>query len=379
MSGTIEITHNKITSKISNMLDLMKNINILIKKIIQCRPHLKSKVELINPKVKQIQLDLNEFSNHYNLCIIKILNKYYKYEDEYSNTIEYYRTITFENFISIIDEFVKRCDFICKQINSSPELRNICRTEQNKIKNILKTVYSINIITVIKKTKFELCDTCKIKMTVVPQESILKCEECGYIRVLHGTVFNDGQFYQPDGQRAKHSTYNYMRHSKIWLERIQAKENKTFPDKDIEKIEFTIKRDNLSNMEINCRRMREILKETHLTDYNDHAPLLVRKITGKVPPQFSFNENNSITVMFKKIMEIYVKVADTPNRKYYPYFIFKICEYMFKNNPQKLKILNYIHLQGRKTVIENDLLFKKICNISNGLIEYTATDRSKYL
>jgi hypothetical protein len=46
------------------------------------------------------------------------------------------------------------------------------------------------------------------------------------------------------------------------------------------------------------------------------------------------------------------------NKPYYPYFIYKILEEMFKDNAEKSRLLDYIHLQSRETVIKNDKYYQ---------------------
>jgi hypothetical protein len=234
------------------------------------------------------------------------------------------------------------------------------------------------------KTDYETC-TCGAKMIVAPISSELFCpnDECGEIRVLHGTVFEDYQFYNQDGQKTKHGSYTHMRHLKFWIERIQARENKEFNARDYEKINNCIKRDGVLSSVLNCAVMRSYIKECNLTTLNNHATLLVRIKTGRLPPQITYDENVELSNKFAKMMELYDRLNpeetfDRQNKPYYPYFIYKILESMFRRNPQKIKLLDCIHLQTHATVSENDSIYMKICEASNGDFVYKPTDRSEY-
>ncbi len=102
-----------------------------------------------------------------------------------------------------------------------------------------------------------------------------------------------------------------------------------------------------------------------MTEYNDHAPLLVKLLGGTPPPQFDFQENRDMAIMFNKIINLYHKVnPDGSNRPYYPYFIYKMVERKFANNPEKLRLLDYIHLQSSDTVKKNDYYYEQICALS---------------
>jgi hypothetical protein len=49
------------------------------------------------------------------------------------------------------------------------------------------------------------------------------------------------------------------------------------------------------------------------------------------------------------------------NIPYYPYFFLQIFKQLFRNNPEKLRIIQYIHLQSRETVTKNDITFQQMC------------------
>ena len=56
-------------------------------------------------------------------------------------------------------------------------------------------------------------------------------------------------------------------------------------------------------------------------------------------------------IPFKEAQQIakdIIKNKNDVNRKYYPYFIYKIIEYYFRDNKDKLILLNFIHLQKKK-------------------------------
>jgi hypothetical protein len=52
----------------------------------------------------------------------------------------------------------------------------------------------------------------------------------------------------------------------------------------------------------------------------------------------------------KPTLQVGIKHEKDPNRPYYPYFIYKIAEDEFKDNPEKLKILDYIHMKSEDTI-----------------------------
>lgn len=228
----------------------------------------------------------------------------------------------------------------------------------------------------VAKIDYETCK-CGRRMTVLPENSELICA-CGRTKELIGAVFKDNQFYPQEGQKTKHTDYTPNRHYQFWIERIQGLENKTFADADRAKIDAVIARDGILPCELNVELMRKILKECGLsTQLNEHATLLVKLCGGTPPPLLTFHENKLASTRFDKIMELYAEINPAgKNRPYYPFFIYKILETMFDGNVEKLRILNYIHLQTRCTTIKNDGYYRQICaraRPEDGLI-YRAVD-----
>jgi hypothetical protein len=103
-------------------------------------------------------------------------------------------------------------------------------------------------------------------------------------------------------------------------------------------------------------------------------------MNGPTPPQLTFKESREHAILFNKLIDLYVKVTgDIGNKPYYPYFIYKGIENLFHDNKDKLKLLDYIHLQNIKTVINHDKTYKEMVKISDPLdnIRYEATDPCK--
>ncbi|MFA5522706.1 MAG: hypothetical protein WDA28_13270, partial [Castellaniella sp.] len=159
---------------------------------------------------------------------------------------------------------------------------------------------------------------------------------------------------------------------------------------DAAQIEYVLDRDSIRRSTLTTQTMRAVLKELKLSAYNDHSALLVVQHGGPSPPKLTFQENMRMTMLFNKIMDLYgTAVPKGGNRPYYPYFIYKLIEQEFGGGDgrpadrDKLRLLDYIHLQSRETVIKNDKIYQRICELAAAdagddgepLLRYRATER----
>jgi hypothetical protein len=228
-------------------------------------------------------------------------------------------------------------------------------------------------------SQFESCNCTggMRNMTILSTESELKCNSCGRVKQLCGTVFEDQQFYNQEG-KTKHTTYEAKRHYTTWMDKIQAKEVQPLPSGCIEPIKQKIRRDKIPYDRLTCEHLRGYLKECKLTYLNSRVVSIHRDITKQIPPQLTTYESQLMASHYAKVVAIYNKHIknhqNQRNQPYYPFIIYKIIEVLFKENIEKLKLLNYIHLQNSNTNRKHDLKWKIICENSNGEYHYIPTD-----
>lgn len=229
----------------------------------------------------------------------------------------------------------------------------------------------------------EIPDYCECGhiMQIMAASSEMVCTHCGYLYELKGTVFSDAQFYAQDSTRYKHAGYEPSKHCKSWLERIQARETNTISDAQLSKIEQCIRRDGIANKKrLSIEQLRRYLKDTGLTELNEHVALIKRLITGVAPPQLSYAETQDITNSFSKAVKAYnlIRPVDKSNLIFYPYLLWKLIEMHVSDYIKRKTLLSFIHLQGTQTLIQNDQIWARICNATPGF-KYHPTDRYKYL
>lgn len=375
MYYTIESAHEKVEDKYTTVVKCLTSLQ-------SCTTNKRGKTTYV-----PINIYLDELAtchDNYLLEIADALTKYYSGADTEANTRkEYFRVLAAGNYVSTIDRYIGLT------ITHATALRSNDPTTIDVILNDARAVASISIPVLLEKKAYDTCK-CGARMIVKPDHSVLECPQCGRIKDLAGTVFRDEQFHPQDGQKTKHGGYDTSRHYKFHIERLQALENKTFDDTILSRIEQVIRDDGYDRKSLNCEKMRIILRDTRVstvgkngtlikgTKLNDHAPLLVKMCGGKAPPILSFKENQLASLRFSKIMALYDQVVpEGGNKPYYPYFIFKIIEHMFRADPTKLRLIDYIHLQSRDTVIKHDKIYEQICLLADpddGLV-YTPTNR----
>lgn len=231
---------------------------------------------------------------------------------------------------------------------------------------------------------YELCKKCGTKMEINNLSSELVCMSCGRIIKLVGTILDENMSINHENNKGKHGAYDPSKHCRFWLDRIQARETTDIPDKILRAIKKCIIRDNIKNWEeINCYQIRKYLRETRNSKYNEHTSLIRKLITGIVPPQLTDKELHLIHVYFNQVIRIFedIKPPTKTNCPFHPYFIRKIISQVLtspKDQDRKKNIFACIHLQSRETLIENDRLWKKICDRIPNFIYYP-TDRNMKL
>lgn len=152
------------------------------------------------------------------------------------------------------------------------------------------------------------------------------------------------------------------RHHKAWADRIQGKEKVSISENDLTKIKRIINRDNIAPAELSMMTMRRILSETKLTKLNKHVSYLIAHFGGIPAPVFSREEDKIVAERFSIAKEFYNKIQQgKSDRVYFPFLFYQIYAEMFKDNPDKLRILNYIYMQSEDTAIKNGEIYKKIC------------------
>ena len=241
---------------------------------------------------------------------------------------------------------------------------------------------------------YERCPACGGDMAVDAGRSELRCcdAECGTIRELVGTVFDDSQFYSQEGQKAKSGTFNPNRHFQFWWTHILAREpeeeigckadpDNLYGEKLLLALRAIVVRDRKVLRLLTVNDVRAMLREAGRTDLNKNVPLVLKKLTGIGPPQIADATAVRVENLFTKAIEIGERVrrAGRVNRNYYPYYIYKILDQLLaEDDLENRRVLYYVYVQSKETVEADDADWEQIC-IELTEIAYVPTDRTKAL
>lgn len=243
-----------------------------------------------------------------------------------------------------------------------------------------------------QQVNYELCPTCGGDMAVDAGRSELRCGDCGTVRELVGTVFDDSQFYSQEGQKAKSGTFNPNRHFQFWWMHLLAREpEEEIGDKDdpdnvygerlLESLRAIVARDRKILRLLTVNDVRAMLREVGRTDLNKNVPLIMKKLTGVGPPQVSDAIAVRVENLFTKAIEIGERVrrAGRVNRNYYPYYIYKILDQLVpEEDSETRRVLYYIFIQSKDTVEADDADWEQIC-LELSELTYVPTDRTQAL
>lgn len=330
--GTVELTNRKVTEKIKHILntfELIRQITLMLstEQKIKLDEYLKERFLFVN----LMENDVKVLFDVYNMEMNDILARYYMQHEplqEESITKEYYRRLSVENFLPKLDEFAKKAESVVDCFSSRAILGcNIAETQKTSVNDCIlsqsidlclipvrdytainlliseakKELSRANLIDVVftaTKRDYEECSCGRI-MTLNQATSELYCPECQEIRENMGVSYED---IANESSRSKSGSYDPNKHLEYWLIRIQAMEKTEFNPEHIEKMRNIITRDSIELT--NVHQMRKILKELKLTVHNEHAPLLMKILTGISPPTLNLKLLSRINIKFNRIMEL---------------------------------------------------------------------------
>ena len=236
----------------------------------------------------------------------------------------------------------------------------ITREIENLFLEIQKSIRMYNLLpNAINKTKdVQTCvnKCCKTSELIIHDNSLI-CKNCGEI---HDELYEI--FLIP-------KSFDYLRYFRRWITKLFDVYKTPKSSHDIHEIILKMKHEKLTNI----HEVRDYLKRNKLSKLNERAGFFLYNIQEDGPDKptrcLDMYEINNLEQLFGESMLIFEKVKSQSNRIYYGFVIYKLIE-QFYPQPEKTKWLQYIYLQSPATIKKNDRIWKKICEISNGLFVY---------
>jgi hypothetical protein len=337
--------------------------------------------KIIKKKIN-ILLDLSAFNNltfyhtniisiyhKYLLLISDILNDYCHHYDNkdriISLTNKFNRILDNNNILNFLDIIYKEIVYFITN-NDKLEL------ESNKILLIDYKNNYINNGIIVNFNTDNKCSCINNQHLNISENEII-CNLCG-------SIYNKPLIKNHNVEDVNIIKYDFLRHYRIWLEKILGVNEKYLNkyQNEFNSIKNYIEKEYplaAERKKITINLLRQFLKKLNLTKLNDLISLLMKKICNTYIPTLTAKELSDMENLFINIIKVYdiIKNKNDINRKYYPYFIYKIIEYYFRDNKDKLILLKFIHLQKKKTLVQNDKVFKLICDKIPHLIEFKTT------
>lgn len=355
MTKPIEILHGNFDKKICTLQSIFT-----ILKDVEC------------PEC-DIEAEFNSANSEYNDNVINILCDYYVALDMDTKC----------KMVERYDDFIVSRNFVSKFDSVSATLKELCKRKNiersDEITALLRRYNDIPVDMEVKKYDYKTCPECSSKMTVYPHQSEIRCGGCAFTILLKGTVFDETQFYSQEGSIAKRGSYETSRHCRYHLERILAIKNPNLPPGFVSKAQEWLTENNVNAKNMSCEDWRGCLKYIKKTKYNEHIPFIRQYFGGSSPGRLYHHEQQQLYIDFDKAVQEFERIKNGENNlKYYPYFILKILQKNIsrKEDRNRLQsIVDCIHLQRDNTVVNNDRIWKRICEGIPGW-EFQKTDKN---
>ncbi len=207
-------------------------------------------------------------------------------------------------------------------------------------------------------TNDEICKYCNIgELIPIDDEGVLVCNNC-YIQVQY-LIENEKPSYKEPPKEVCFYAYKRINHFREILAQFQAKESTQIPEKVIEDIKLQIKKERIELHQITNIKAKEILKKLGYNKYYEHIPF-IKDMIGIKPPVMTPELEDTLCNLFIEIQAPYAKFCpdDRVNFLNYYYTVYKLCELL----DQKQFLPYFPMLKDREKRIEQDVIWKKICN-----------------
>lgn len=350
MTKPIEILHNNFEKKMETLRTIFQLL-----------------------EAKQLESDFTTVCTDYNSGVLHILCDYYSTSgvEQKCRVVERY------------DDFIVSHNFPSRLDSVATSLRQLYKSSvhTDDVAMYLRQYNDIPLEMDIKKYDYKTCPSCQSKMTVYPHQSEIRCGSCACTILLKGTVFDETQFYSQEGSIAKRGSYETSRHCRYHLDRILAIKNPNLSPRFLNKAQTWLQENNINSQTMSCEDWRGCLKAIKETKLNEHIPFIRQFFGGESPGRLFHHEQQQLFIDFDKAVQAFEQIKNgESNLKYYPYFVCKILQKNITKPQDRARlqsILDCIHLQRDNTLVNNDRIWRRICDVVPGWQNaYVKTDKN---
>ena len=208
------------------------------------------------------------------------------------------------------------------------------------------------------------CPDCKDTLLMkLPQESCLACPKCGVTTsYLDSTAAATGH---SDDRSFNQFSYQRTNHFLQWLRCVQGKESVTIPDEILQNVCYHLAAKRIAPTHVTAKRVRECLKLMRMRKYYENVVLITSVITGKKPPRFTPQVEETLQRLFQKVQapfEIAVSCI-CPQRKNflsYSFILTKLCG-LLQGSVDRRWLESWPTLKGRDKIARSDKIWSHIC------------------
>ena len=224
---------------------------------------------------------------------------------------------------------------------------------QKYLTNIDDTFLDINSF--IKST--DICQSCyKGELISMDDEGILICNNCStHIRYL---IENEKPSYKEPPKEICFYAYKKINHFKEILAQFQGKETTQIPPEVIENLKQQIKKERVDMSNLTYYKTKDLLKKLGYNKYYEHINFIKDKL-GIKPPIISQELEETLCNFFMEIQYPYAKHCPDyrVNFLHYYYVLYKLFELLGEH----YYLSEIPMLKDREKLIEQDIIWKKIC------------------
>jgi len=342
---------------------LIKKKELLKKKLKKPSYSLEEQLDMID-QIKNIKIEIKNIKikkKEYFLDNSKYIFDYFENKKDIStgkDSINH--TVTTKN--KAIEKLfkIKREDDETKE-EQEKQLNPFYNLGNNGLNNSVQKYFNNVDETFIDMNSFvyptDICQYCfKGELIPLEDDGLLICNMCS--RTIPYLIENEKPSYKEPPKEICFYAYKRINHFKEILAQFQGKETTQIPPEVIENIKLQIKKERIQLEQITNLKTKEILKKLGYNKYYEHIPFIKDKL-GIKPPVMSQELEETLCNIFIELQAPYSKFCpdDRVNFLNYYYTAYKLCELL----DEKYYLPHFPMLKDRDKIVEQDVIWKKIC------------------